>query len=282
MCAHMHSAISRPSCTHWWDLAQSMLGRSWLPQGTAPGRIWLPEGSGSVHPLVPSPVGAGWLGRTLSLMCLSSLPSPRQQKEETRLGAQVSACWAGWAAGSPSVMQGTGHGLASATHCIPLKAQWELPTLLEAAEPTRWQWDTAGFRCSSIKGSQSPPAKSPFLSSTPNPPRNNRCAMFLHPMGGPGEAGCWGVAGRGSPGPQGWGWEVPCSPLKGTYFPPRPPAATALHPSARRRKRRLERNTDVTGRMDTTSGWGQRGWMGTERAGWGQKGLLGTVGLGGP
>lgn len=78
----------------------------------------------------------------------------------------------------------------------------------------------------------------------------------------------------------GMGLGGPLLPPQGHLLSP-PPAATALHPSARRRKRRLERNTDVTGRMDTTSGWGQRGWLGTERAGWGQKGLLGTVGLGG-
>lgn len=107
---HAHSAVgcttSPPNCMHWWDLARSMLGRSRLPQGTAPGRIWLPEGSGSIYALVPSPVSTGRLGRMLSLMSLSSLPSPWQQKEETWLGAQVSAHRAGWAAGSPPGMRG--------------------------------------------------------------------------------------------------------------------------------------------------------------------------------
>lgn len=42
--------------------------------------------------------------------------------------------------------------------------------MLEAAEPTRWQWDTAGSRCPSIEGSQSPSAKSPFLSHSPHTP----------------------------------------------------------------------------------------------------------------
>lgn len=81
------------------------------------------EGAGSVHHPGPAPVCMSWSsGRMLSLLSLSSLPSLRQQKEETRLGAQVS---------------------------VPLLAprgNWQLQPhlLLEAVEPTRWQWDTAG------------------------------------------------------------------------------------------------------------------------------------------
>lgn len=40
-----------------------------------------------------------------------------------------------------------------------------------------------------------------------------------------------------------------------------PAAVTALPRSARRRKRRLERSTDVTGEMDTSPGLGAPDWL---------------------
>lgn len=62
-------------------------------------------------------------------MSLSSLPFPWQQKEETRLRAQVSDHWAGWAVGSPLGLQGH---WARAGLYHPLKSHWELATLSPA------------------------------------------------------------------------------------------------------------------------------------------------------
>lgn len=73
------------------------------------------------------------------------------------------------------------------------------------------------------------------------------------------------------------GLGVPAAPqllaptLKAPNSPPS--AATAPHPSARRRRRRLERNTDATGRMDTAP-------RGAVLPGLGTTGLLGGCGEG--
>lgn len=86
----------------------------------------------------------------------------------------------------------------------------------------------------------------------------------------------------------GWGWwdqtplgqgeEVGESFAPCSRAPTSPLAVTAPHPSARKRKRRLERNTDVTGRMDTTAGWRQQGWLGLLRPlGWG--GIWSWIGM---
>lgn len=100
-------------------------------------------------PPVPAPVYMSLSsGRMLSLTSLSSLPSPRQQKEETRLGAQVS---------------------------VPLpnpSGNWLLQPrlLLEATEPTRWQWDTAGSGRPGTGVNLSPSAGLSFLSPAAKAP----------------------------------------------------------------------------------------------------------------
>ena len=214
-----------------------MLGRSRLPQGTAPGRIWLPEGPGSVYPLVPSSVSAGCLGRMLSLMSLSSLPSPRQQKEETGLGAQVSAPRAGWAAGSPPGMQG--HRARAGLH-HPLSPS-EIPA--GTGHPVsfwRLRSPRGGNGTQRDSGAPAPKAarallpKAPYYPPPQIPPGNNFHAMFMHPMGDPGAAGCSGAVGWDSPGPRGWG--VPCSPLKGTHFPP--PSCDSSSPIRKEKKKK--------------------------------------------
>lgn len=141
-------------------------------------------------------------------MSLSSLPSPWQQKEETRLGAQVSAHWAGWA------WFPTRHGLAFPIHCPSLKSHWELASPSPAGGCGAHKVATGHSGIWVLQ--QSPAAKIPFPS--PIPQGSNSLVKFLHAVGCPGEAGWWGAVGCDFPGPQGWG--VSCSPIKGTHFPP--------------------------------------------------------------
>lgn len=203
-------------------------------------------------------------------MSLSSLPSPRQQKEETRLRAQVSASRAWGAAGSPPDM---GRALPLSPSQIPAGPGSSCWWLQSPRGGNGTQQDP-GVPAS--KAARALLLKAPFY-PTPCSHRPTKSSQEITSVQCSWrEIGLPGAVERCYPGPQGWGWEVPCPLLKGTHCPLLPAAATALHPSARRRKRRLERNTDATGKMDSRAGWGQWGLLGTaglvgvSRADWGQ------------